>query len=536
MPSRFKNPPSVIFVNGKIWQPDGSFKESFGITGNRIDFTGSLSDSQKIKDKYQKAVDLNGRLVLPAFTDGHAHLVYGSLVMNRIDCRGIASPQKLREKILTYAKEFPGKNWLVGGNLDIGELMKNFTEGSRSAMLFLDAVSEKPLLIFNYDYHSAICNSAVMEITDLKDKLDEYTENELPRDFEGKPTGTIKEKAMDFVRSRIPEPALQEKVDAVEKMIGVLHSFGITAVSDITLPQNIEVYKSLYRQNKLRLRINSYIPFEEFNNLKKYEEETSEIPKELFSIKGFKAYYDGALGSETGLFKLNYKDKDYNGYKTDIAESGRLMELAEQIDKTGKQIIIHAIGDMAVEEVLNIANKLNNINGIRDRRFRIEHAQHIDEADFGRFNELNVIASVQPLHMKYDIKIVKEKLPEEIVKRTHNYKTLIDRGVTVNFGTDFPIVEINPFENIKLAVTRKTEDEVFLPEYKIDINNAIKAYTLNNAIASFNENSSGTIETGKNADYIIMEDNLFEMPEEDISKAKVKSTYFSGEEVYSRGS
>ena len=207
--------------------------------------------------------------------------------------------------------------------------------------------------------------------------------------------------------------------------------------------------------------------------------------------------------------------------------------LAKKIDKSGKQIIIHAIGDKAVAEVLDIAQVISQLNGIRDRRLRIEHAQHIDEADFNRFKKLNIIASVQPLHMKYDIKIVQEKLPEAIVKRTHNYKALTDRGVTVNFGTDFPIVEINPFENIKLAVTRKSVGEVFLPEYKIDMHNSIKAYTINNAYASFNENTSGTIEAGKFADFVIMEDDLFEMPEEDIANARVKSTYFNGEEVYS---
>jgi predicted amidohydrolase YtcJ len=515
-----------------VWQPDGSFKESFGIKGNHIDFTGSLKDAQNIKDNYQKTIDLEGKLVLPSFTDGHVHLVYGSLMSNRIDCYGIKTPQQLREKVLIHDEEFPDKSWLVGGNLDIGTLLKNFTEGSRSAMLFLDAVSEKPLFIFNYDYHSAICNSTVLENTGLYSKIRDYDENELPKDFEGKPVGIIREKAMDYIRARIPEPTLQERIDAVDKMIGVMHSFGITSVSDITLIQNLEVYKSLHKQNKLKIRINSYLPFNEFDNLKKYEDETSEIPKELFSIKGFKAYYDGALGSETGLFKENYKKKDYNGYKTEMAESEKIIELAKKIDKAGKQIIIHAIGDKAVAEVLDIAEVIASINGPRDRRLRIEHAQHIDKADFGRFKDLNVIASVQPLHMKYDIKIVIEKLPDTIVKRTHNYKALMDRGVVVNFGSDFPIVEINPFENIKLAVTRESEGKVFLPEYKINMHNSIKAYTINNAYASFNESTSGKIEPGKFADFVIMEDNLFEIPEDEISTARVKSTYFDGEEVY----
>jgi hypothetical protein len=231
------------------------------------------------------------------------------------------------------------------------------------------------------------------------------------------------------------------------------------------------------------------------------------------------------------LYSENYKGKNYKGYKTDTAESGKLLELAKVIDKAGKQVIIHAIGDKAVSEVLDIAEILVNENGTRDRRLRIEHAQHINETDFDRFKKLGVIVSAQPLHMKYDIRIVKEKLPEKIIKRTHNYKALMDMGVIVNFGTDFPIVEVNPFHNIGMAVTRKTDNEVFLPEYKIDLHNSIKAYTINNAYASYNEQKSGSIEIGKFADFIVMEDNLFEMPEDEIADAKVYSTYFNGEEV-----
>jgi predicted amidohydrolase YtcJ len=520
-------PSSSLFTNCKVWQPDFSFVNSFGIRNSLIDYSGAP------KDNYEKIIDLKGKLVLPAFTDGHVHLVYGSLILTRIDCSGIASPQDLREKVRDYSKEYPDKKWLVGANLHIGGLLKNFTKGSSSARLFLDAVTDKPLCIFNYDYHSAICNSLALELSGLNRKTGEFTPDEVPKDFEGKSTGIVKERAMNFMRDAVPPATLEENANAVERMIGVLHSFGITAVSDITKPSDLEVYKLLSSRNKLKVRINSYIPFDEFENLEKYEQEASEIPKDLFKIKGFKAYYDGALGSETGLFKMNYNGKDYNGYKTQMAESGEIIRLAREIDKAGKQIIIHAIGDEAVSGVLNIAEILERENGIRDRRFRIEHAQHIDEADFDRFTKLNVIASVQPLHMKYDIKIVQEKLPPAIVKRTHNYKALIDRNVTVIFGTDFPIVEINPFENIKLAMTRIADDEVFLPQYKIDLHNSLKAYTINNAYASFNEQKSGSIEKGKFADFIVMEDDLFNMSDNDISKARVKSTYFNGEEVYS---
>lgn len=521
--------PGTLFTNCRLWTPGGIISGCFGVSGNKFDYEGTKAPHSG----YGKKIDLGGKLVLPAFTDGHVHLVNGSLMMTRINCTGIKTPQELRSKVLQYIHDNPAAEWIVGGNLHIKQVFKDFTPGTSSMRLFLDAISEnKPLYIANYDYHSAVCSTAAMEISGLNKKITDYTDEEAERDFEGKPTGFVIEKARDFVFYSIPSPAFNTVFNSVDKMIGILHSYGITTISDITYLKHLEIYKKLFEQKKLNIRINSYIPLTEFENLEKCEKQMSDVPKDIFEIKGFKEYFDGALGSETGLYKMNYLGRNSNGYKTEIAGSGKLIELSKMADKAGKQLIIHAIGDLAVSGVLDIAEVLIKENGSRDRRFRIEHAQHIDEADFERFVQTGAIISAQPLHMKYDIKIVQEKLPAEIVKRTHNYKALLDRGITVAFGTDFPIVEINPFENIKLAVTRKSGDEIFLPEYKFNMHECITSYTINNAYASFNENKAGTIEMGKLADFIVMKDDLFNMDEDEINEAKIEATYFNGEEVY----
>lgn len=524
---------SALFINCSAWRADGTFSEAFGYENGIFNFSGTNNEALKAIGNYDRVIDLNGKLVLPSFIDGHVHLVYGSMMMTRIDCTEISEPAELKEKILVYRKNNPEKEWLIGGNLNISKVFKGFEIHNGQIREFLDSVfSNIPIYLTNYDYHSAVCNSAAIYKCRLEQMIDDFTRDEVPVNNTGKPIGVVKEKAMGFVLDSMPEPSLKEKINAVEKMINILHSFGITSVSDITKPSNLEVYYTLYKQNKLKLRINSYLPFEEFENFEQYLELTKIIPNELFEFKGFKAFYDGALGSETGLFSENYNGKNYHGYKTDMAETGKLLEFAKTIDKAGKQVIIHAIGDRAVSEVLDIAETLVRENGARDRRLRIEHAQHINEADFDRFKKLNVVISAQPLHMKYDINIVKEKLPDIIIKRTHNYKALMDLGVTVNFGTDFPIVEANPFHNIALAVSRIANGETFLPEYKIDMHNAIKAYTINNAYASFNEHKSGSIDKGKYADFVVLENNLFEIPEDEISNARVHSTYLNGVEVY----
>jgi hypothetical protein len=521
---------STLFINGKIWQENRNFIPSFGIEGNRIIYAGRNPDIA-VRNTYDEVIDLKNHLVLPAFTDGHVHLVKGSLMRKKIECVDVTNIKELRNRIRNYAEKNPHQKWLQGGNLNIGKI---FPDADRSRHnIFDDIYSEKPLYISNYDYHSGICNSLAMEETGLLSHLQDFKEEDIPRNADGKPNGILKEDAMSYIISKIPESSIAEKSDALAEMIHIIHSYGITGVSDVTLPDDLGVYENLYNQRRLKLRINSYIPFEQFDNLKEFTALVKEFPKELFSIKGFKAYYDGALGSETANFKENYKGTSTRGSRTAMAESGRIYELAKKIDSAGMQIIIHAIGDQAVSDVLDICERLEKENGIKDRRFRIEHAQHIDENDFDRFRKLNVIVSVQPLHLKYDAKIVIEKLSEKTAKRTHNYRNLIDRGVMLNFGTDFPIVEIDPFKTIQTAVTRIVGDSIFYGENTIDLHNCIKAYTTNNAYASFNEGTRGSISEGKCADFMIMDDDLFQLPTNKIQNAKVLKTYFDGQEVYS---
>jgi predicted amidohydrolase YtcJ len=522
--------PTELFTNGKIWHPDGAFSEAFGITGKHIDFMGTNIEASQTGNNYQKVTSLGDRLILPGLTDGHLHLVYGSLSRKSLDCSNVNNEAQLQQVIKKYVKDNPGLKYIIGSNLDVGKV---FHENAGAGNIADNLEENIPLFITNYDYHSCICNTSCMEKSGLLSKPEMFSDNEIPRNAAGKPAGIAREKAMNYIFDNIPEPGITEKVQAVEEMIAILHSYGITSVSDITDIEDLEVYNELYKAGKLKIRINSYIPFKEFHNLKKYEDYTKEIEPDFFSIRGFKAYYDGALGSETALYSENYKEKPHNGYKTDLVKSGEIFKIAKEIDRAGKQVIIHAIGDQAVTEVLDICEMLEKENGKRDRRFRVEHSQHIKDNDFARFKNLKAIASVQPVHLKYDAHTVKEKLSENLVNHTHNHKGLIDNGVTVNFGTDFPIAGVNPFENMRLAVTRKTVDGVFTPQYKIGLNDCIKCYTINNAFASFNDNTTGTITKGKAADFIIMEDNLFEINKDNIADAKVWKTFFNGEEVYS---
>jgi len=517
----------TLFTNAKVWQPEGTFGEAFGVSEGYFTFTGSNAEAEKLKPLYSKLINLNGRLVLPGLTDGHLHLVKGSLMRKVLDCTKINTKAELKHEIKNYVKK-NNPAWIIGGNLDINKVLKGYDTGNGN---IADEFSvDLPLYITNYDYHSAICNTKAFEVTGLSGRIQDYSAGEIEISSAGKPTGILREKSLGHIINSLPEPSIEEQVNAVSEFIEVLHSYGITSVSDITLPPDIDVYIDLYKAGKLNVRINSYIPFTEFDNLQFYIDKTKDIDPAYFSICGFKAYWDGALGSETALFSKNYNGRDHNGYKTELVQSGKIYELAKNIDAAGMQMIIHAIGDLAVKEVLDLYASLSNTKRLRHR---IEHAQHIQPDDYRRFMELGVVASVQPLHLKYDARSVYEKLHQQLIELTHNYLYIIDSGGIVNFGTDFPIVEVNPYENIRIAATRITEYGEFTPELNIPLHECIKGYTFNNAYSNHTEKSAGSITEGKVADFVIFEDDLFKMSPENTGKARVYKTFLGGNELYS---
>jgi predicted amidohydrolase YtcJ len=512
-----------LFINGKIWTGKFEFAESFGINDDKFDHVDT--NDLKLHSQYDEVTDLEGRLVLPGLIDGHLHLVYGSVMKTRLDCTGIDNEEVLKEKIKNYIDNNQDKDFIIGGNLNSSQI--KISNG------FIDNIeSAKPVFITNYDYHSGFCNVKAMESTGLLKAADEFDEKYIPKDSSGKYTGIVKESAMNFMFANLPQESDDDKVKAVCTFIKVMHSYGITGVSDIILRENISIYEKLLRKG-IDLRIGAYLPIEFLNEYEEYISQTINYDKERFEIKGLKGFYDGALGSETGLFKEKYRGKDNYGIRTEMAESGELKRSALEADRRKIQVIIHAIGDKAVSEVIDIAAEMFKSNGDYDRRFRIEHAQHIDERDLEKFSRYKIIASVQPIHLKYDAGLVLRKLNEETASRTHNYNKLLDLNGKLNFGTDFPIAGINPFENIQTALLRKYDGEkTFYPENRISLHDSIEAYTINNAYANFTDNLTGSIKAGKKADFVIMDDDLFEMDPEMLHNAQVHETYFNGKKVY----
>lgn len=520
----------TLLYNGKIWLGKKYFAESVGFddeTG-KIIFAGNTGSIDK--SKYDKTTNLNGKFVMPAFSDGHVHLFKGALVNTEVDLRYAASKEEFRKKILAYKSKIGKNGWITGGYFS----ETNFTEDFEVNRNLLDDICpDIPVVIFRTDLHSVVCNTLALNAMEIERRKAEFLPAELIEDSKNNITGELKERAMYFALKFIPEKTLKEKQEILLGEIGRLHAFGITSVTDISRREDLDVYSSLYKENKLDLRINSVVPFGEFEKITEYKKEFF-AHKDFIRFGGFKAFYDGSLSSCAALFYNTYKGTSDNGIRTEMVTNGQFRDIGALIDKAGYQIVVHAIGDLAVSEVLDFAEYLKEKNGSKNRRFRIEHAQHIADKDLDRFSKLGIIASVQPAHIFFDAKVADTKLAHP--ETTHVFKKLSDRNVKLCFGTDFPVVPVNPFDNIFYAMTRKANGfpEGFNKEYSLDILTCLEAYTINNAFASYSEKTSGSISEGKNADLIVLDRNLFDSAPDEIKNTVVETTFLNGKIVYEK--
>ncbi|MBN1632816.1 MAG: amidohydrolase [Ignavibacteria bacterium] len=517
----------TLLTKSKIWTGEGYFPDTIGFDSMTGEVTFIGNESVVNIKEYDEVIDTNGKLILPAFYEGHCHLVKGSTVKKELNLRTASTKNDFVNIIGKYKSELKPGKWIQGGYFTESEFTENFYVDRN---LLDEICPDIPILIQRIDIHSAIVNSKAIEIAGLELMVSKFGTDEIILDEKGNLTGEIKERAMFFAIDKIPPLTFSEISSIVDEEIRYLHSLGITSVTDITYPVDLEVYKILLKSNNLNLRINSCLPFENFYEFENLTKNFSGY--ENIKFNSFKAYYDGSLSSESAYFFENYKNKNHNGTKSFFVNSGEFDKTGIDIDKAEKQIVVHAIGDRAISEVLDFAENLNDKNGKRDRRLRIEHLQHINPKDYKRFNELDIIMSVQPSHLYVDGKIADEKLNNP--EFTHNYKPVVNYGRAIIFGTDFPVANESPFETIYYALTRKAKDipEGFYRKYALDINTCINAYTFNNAYACFEENIAGKLKEGFLANIIILENNLFEIPHDEIKDAKVNSTYFYGKRVF----
>jgi predicted amidohydrolase YtcJ len=523
-----------VFINGKIYtvNPGQPYAEALVVVKNRIAFVGTNEQAEKYVDEETETINLDGKLVLPGFIDAHAHFIKGGFSQQNINLRNVKSPSEFRQLIKDYVS-IHQREWITGGNWD--QEQWNIKE-LPTRQLIDDITNENPVFLERTDLHMGLANSLALKMAGIDRNTPDPPGGLIVKDSHGEPTGILKDNAITLLKRYIPEPDEADIRKAAFTAMDYIKQFGITGIHDISENNDLPVYNQLDTLGLLTCRIYSIYPIISYNDLVNGDIHYGEGSEKL-KRGALKAFADGSLGSGTAWFFDPYINKgNYCGLPTDLVLNGQLDSLAIEADKHKLQICIHAIGDKANKYVLDLYKKIHDNNPPWDRRDRIEHAQHLRKEDFKLFKNFSIIASVQPYHLMEDGVWAEKKIGKQRTKLMYAFKSLLDNGVKLCFGSDWTVAPINPLLGIYAAVTRRTIDgknpDGWNPEQKISVEDAIKCYTINNAYASYQEKDLGSIEPGKFADFIVLSDDILTIEPEKIKEAKVIITVFNGEIIY----
>lgn len=528
------------FINGKIYTVNESqpYAEAVIVEANKIIFVGTTREARKQIDASTEVIDLAGKLMLPGFNDSHLHFTSGGQYLLGINLRPALSKEEFVEIIQSYIlkRSLPVSTWITGGRWD-HELWPDKSLPTKE--LIDDFTKETPVFVSRIDGHVGLANSKALELAGITKDTPDPEGGLIEHNPEtGEPTGILKDNAMDLVFKVIPPTSLDENVEAVLRALEEARKLGITSVHDITQPDEFEAYKKILSDGLLTCRIYSIWPIDRYEDIVRAGV-TAGNEDGLIKRGGLKGYADGSLGASTAwFFEPYFQNPSNTGLAIDIVTNGKLEKWATDADRNRLQICTHAIGDRANSFMLDLYEKIKSINSPWGRRFRIEHAQHLRKEDIKRFVEIGVIASVQPYHCIDDGVWAEKRIGPERIKTTHAYKSLINSGAVVAFGTDWPVAPLNPLLGIYAAVTRQTVDgknpDGWIPEEKISVEDAIRCYTINSAFASYEEKIKGSVEVGKLADFVVLSEDILSIDPVKIKDVVVEMTVFDGEIVYKR--
>ncbi len=525
------------FINGKIYTVNSvkPWAEAVLVFGNKIGFVGSTDQVKAYLDGSTEIIDLQGKLMLPGFIDSHAHIVLGGFSLTSVDLSTAKSRKEFVNTLAEYVRENKN-NWVTGGNWN----HQNWIEKTLPRKEWIDEFSNTtPVFVVRMDYHMALANSVALKLAGITKNTPDPPGGFIERDkLTGEPTGILKDKAMGLIQKIIPQPSVADYLQAINLAMNEAVRFGVTSIHDITYKNHFWALQKAEKENRLTARVYTRLEVEKYKALIDSEIQY-DFGSDFLKVGSLKAFADGALGSSTAYFFEPYADNPDNyGLPMEILESGELEKMIFESDKKKLQLSIHAIGDRAISEIIDIVERLDSVNPKWDRRFRIEHAQHMHEKDFNRMRKMNIIVSAQPYHLYVDGDWMSEKIGEERLKNSYAFKKFLKNNIKLCFGSDWPVVTINPLKGIYAAVTRYTEKnergEGLIPEEKLTVEEAVKAYTIGGAYAAFQENKLGSIETGKLADFAVLSRNIFQINKEEINNVKVIMTVVDGKVVYEK--
>jgi predicted amidohydrolase YtcJ len=523
---------SLAIVNARVWTGDSArpWAEGIAVNGDTVVAVGSSAEIRKLGAA--RVVDAKGGMVTPGFIDAHVHFVTGGFRLSSVQLRDAKTPEEFVRRIREFAATVPAGTWITGGDWDHEQWGGRLPERS-----WIDSITpDHPVWVNRLDGHMALANSAALKAANVTAATRDVEGGAIVRGNAREPTGILKDNAQALVDRVVPEApeVLQDR--ALDTAMTYVASHGVTSVHNMGSWWELGIFERARAANRLRTRIYAAVPLSTWERLRDTVQARG-IGDEWLRIGALKGFVDGSLGSHTAAMLEPFTDAP-NDRGLFVNTPENLYQWTSGADKAQLHVMIHAIGDRAIRTLLDIYERVAAENGARDRRFRMEHAQHIAPADLSRFGRLGVIASMQPYHAIDDGRWADRVIGPARAKGTYAFRSLIDSGATLAFGSDWFVAPPTPLEGIYAAVTRRTLDDRnprgWVPEQKITVEEALRAYTIGSARASFDEHRKGSLVRGKLADLVLIDRDLTKIAPEAIRDARITMTVVGGRVVYER--
>jgi hypothetical protein len=515
-------------------------EEAIAVRGDRIQAVGKIVDIDKLKGSQTQVVDLGGHFVMPGFNDAHLHLDDAGMTKLSVDLTGVKSLDDLRAQVAKKVDESKAGDWILGSGWD--ETL--WPVKATPTRWDLDEVSGgHPVFLVRIDGHIAVANTRALRLGSITLASRNPQGGQIDRNQNGEPTGILRETAQGAIVEVIPKPTHRLRREALELALADLAEHGVTSAQDYSPNwENFQIYEELEKEGKLTARISEWLPFDdpvEDLDKKRNSHPQSDLMLHTGMLKGF---MDGSLGSHTAAMLEPYADDPKNSGLPRY-DAAKLNEMTKERVLAGFQIGFHAIGDKGVQMALDAFAEAEKAareahvkapNGGEDFRLRIEHAQVTSPAQIAQFKSLKVIASMQPSHLLTDMRWAQDRLGTKRAATSYAWLAFLNKGVTLAFGTDYPVEPVTPFRGLYAAVTRKSENGKleYFPEGRLTPDQAIAAYTSGSAFAEFEEKEKGELVSGMLADFVVLDRDPTASSPEKLLGTHVLRTVVGGKTVY----
>ena len=523
----------VVITGGSVWTGLSTGRGQPGavaIADGKILAVGDSAEIARYVGSKTTVLRANGGLVMPGFADGHTHFINGGFQLASVNLRDASTPREFVRRLKEYALRLKPGEWITGGDWD-HTLWRGAPLPRHE---WIDSVTpNNPVFVNRLDGHEALANAAAMRAAGVTDAT--------PAPFGGEiiSGGVFKDRAMDLVWRAAPDPSPEQRDSALARALAHAASLGVTATGHMSASwADLASYRRLEHANRQTVRVFLYLPLDDWRTVADSVARGG-ASGDWVRIGGVKGYMDGSAGSRTAYFFEPFSDSaNYRGLMQHPEADMR--KWIGAADSAGLQVAVHAIGDRANAILLAIYDSVARAHGARDRRFRIEHAQHLRPEDIAKFGAQRVVPSMQPYHAIDDGRWLMQRIGPVRIRTTYAFRTLLDSDAPLAFGSDWTVAPLDPMLGVYAAVTRRTLDDKnpggWVPEQKITVGEALRAYTYGNAWATFNEQKWGTLATGRFADVVVLDRDPFAVAPESLGTVKPRYTIVGGRVVYRKPS